>query len=100
MRNSIRPYRDIGIASGHLALNRDRATYRVNDTRELNQHAIAGVLHDPATVLLGLRIDYLAEERPETFVRKEIRAASILLRRRSGGSTVAMAPQGPGSCGC
>ena len=53
----------IGLAVGHAALNLHRAPHGIDDARELGQQAVAGVLHNPAAVLLDLRIDRLTEMR-------------------------------------
>jgi hypothetical protein len=49
--------RDRSVAFGHAPLDRDRGGDRLNDTRELDQKAIAGRFHNPALMLGDLRID-------------------------------------------
>src|SRR5262249_47317495 len=49
--------RDLRIAFDHAALNLGSTAQRINHTGKLDQHAVAGGLHDPATVLVDLRID-------------------------------------------
>src|SRR6266542_1409610 len=46
--------RHVGIALRHAALDVHGTTHRVHDTAELGQHAVAGVLDDPPTVLGNL----------------------------------------------
>ncbi len=46
-----------GIALSHPALDLDRAAHGIDNARELRQQAVAGILHDPASVLPDLRID-------------------------------------------
>src|SRR5262249_56764298 len=57
------------VALDHLLLHGNGTAYSVNHARELNENAVAGVLHDPAVVFLGLRIDHFAEQRSEAPVR-------------------------------
>src|SRR5712671_7462031 len=52
-----------GIALGHLALHSDRATYRVDDARKLDQHAVARGLDDASAMLGDLGIDQFAPMR-------------------------------------
>src|SRR5712671_1504204 len=52
-----------GIALGHLALHSDRATYRVDDARKLDQHAVAGGLDHAPAMLRDLGIDQFAPVR-------------------------------------
>jgi hypothetical protein len=49
-----------GVALGHPTLHGDRAGDRLNDTRELDQDAVARGLDDAALVLSDLWIDQLA----------------------------------------
>jgi hypothetical protein len=51
----------VGIARGHTALNFDSATYRIDNTAELHQHAVAGVLNDPSTVFGDFGFDERAK---------------------------------------
>jgi len=53
----------------HTALDLDRAAYRVDDTGELRQKPVAGVLDDPAVMLGNLGINQFAEMCLEAFVR-------------------------------
>ena len=57
------------LAVDHPALNLHSAANGVYNTRKLRQEAIAGVLHNPAAMLLDLRIDKLPQMRLEAFVR-------------------------------
>ena len=41
----------------HSSLELHGASHRIHHARELGQQAVAGVLYDPATVLLDLRIN-------------------------------------------
>ena len=60
MRNSIRfSSGDVGLALGHAALDLNGAAHSVHNARELRQEAIASVLHNPAPVLVDLRVDQL-----------------------------------------
>src|SRR5262249_29564115 len=61
--------RHFWFAVDHPALNLHSAANGVYNTRKLRQEAIAGVLHNPATVLLDLRIDKFPEVCLEAFVR-------------------------------
>src|SRR5207244_4057020 len=49
--------RNVGVASGHPALNLDPAQHRVGDAVEFDQHAVASSLDDSAAVLGDGRID-------------------------------------------
>ena len=60
---------NLGVALGHRALHFDRATHRIDDAGEFNQHAVAGGLDDAAAVLLDLVIDQLMAHRFEAFER-------------------------------
>src|SRR5262249_33102980 len=57
--------RDFGIALARGALDRHRASDRFDDTRELDQDAVAGRLDDPTLVPGNLRVDQFAPQRPE-----------------------------------
>src|ERR1700730_5251042 len=61
--------RHLGVAQGHLALCVDRAAYRVDDTGEFDQEAIAGNSDNTTAVLLDHRIDNLAAQHPQPFER-------------------------------
>ena len=61
--------RGCGVPLDHPPLDLDRAPNGVDHARELRQEAVAGVLYDPAPVLLDLRIDQLPEMRFQAFVR-------------------------------
>jgi hypothetical protein len=52
-------FRHVGIAPAHAVLDLDGAPDRVGDALELDQHAVAGGLDDPAVVLGDGRIDQL-----------------------------------------
>jgi hypothetical protein len=58
-------FRGRRVALGHPVLKCKRAGDRLDDARELYQHAVPGGLDDPALVLGDLRIDQLAAMRPE-----------------------------------
>src|SRR6516164_1999035 len=55
--------RHLGVSLGHLALNLDSATHRVDDAGELDEQAVAGGFYNAAPVLLDLRIAQLAADR-------------------------------------
>jgi hypothetical protein len=57
------------VSLGHRLLHRDRAAHRIDDTGELDQHAVAGGLDDAAMVLGDFRIDQLPPQRLEAFER-------------------------------
>jgi hypothetical protein len=61
--------RDCRVPLGDALLHLDRASNRINDAGELDEHAVTGVLDDPAAVSGDGWIDHLAEKRPEPFVR-------------------------------
>jgi hypothetical protein len=61
--------RHLGLALSHATLDLNGATRGIHHARELRQEAVAGVLYDPAPVLLDLRIDQLAEVSLEPLVR-------------------------------
>jgi hypothetical protein len=61
--------RDAGVSLEHRLLHRDRAAHRIDDAGKFHQHAVAGGLDDPATVLGYLRIEELAAQRFEAFER-------------------------------
>jgi hypothetical protein len=48
--------RHLSIAFGHPSLNFDSTTQRIHEAGELNEHAVSGGLHDPASVLGDLRV--------------------------------------------
>ena len=56
--------RHVGVAAGHSALDLDRALDRVGNALELDQHAVAGGLDDPAVVLGDRRVDQLEPVGP------------------------------------
>ena len=60
---------DAGVPLRHRLLHLDRAAHRIDDARKFHQHAVAGGLDDPAVVLGDLRIEELAAQRFEAFVR-------------------------------
>jgi hypothetical protein len=60
---------DIDIALGYRPLHLDRAAHCIHHTRELYQHAVAGVLHDPAVMFAYGWINQFAEKCPEALVR-------------------------------
>jgi hypothetical protein len=62
-------HRDIGVALDHPPLHLDRVAHRIDDTRELDQHPVAGILYGTAPVLLDLWIDQFPEMFCEAFVR-------------------------------
>jgi hypothetical protein len=51
------------IALNHSRPNPDGAPNCIDDARELGQEALAGVLHNPASVLGNIRLDQLPEVR-------------------------------------
>ena len=51
--------RDVGIAPRHAGLDLDGALHGLDDALELDQHAVAGGLDQPAVVLGDRRIDQL-----------------------------------------
>src|SRR5215471_689138 len=53
----------------HPSLNLHRASPCIDHTRKFRQHSVAGVLHDPGTMLGDLRINELAQMRLEALVR-------------------------------
>ena len=57
--------RNFGIALAHAALDRHRASDRLDDARELDQQPVAGRLDDAALVLGDLGIGQLASQSPE-----------------------------------
>src|SRR5438552_17360858 len=59
----------VRISVGHSALDLDSAPDSIDHARKLSQKAVAGVLHDPASMLLALRVDQLPEVRLQPFVR-------------------------------
>jgi hypothetical protein len=66
-----------GVTLGHLVLNFNGATYRIDNAGELNQEPVAGRLHNPAAVLLNLRVGKFASQ---LFERSE---SAFLVRSRS-----------------
>jgi len=71
-----------------------RRAHCVHDTGKLRQQAITGVLYDPASVLLDLRIDQLAEMPFEPFVGPLRRLAAILAADVAGYSRLMGADEG------
>jgi hypothetical protein len=59
----------LGLAVGHPALDLNRASNGVHNTRKLRQEAIASVLHGTAVVFVDFRIDQLPQMRLEPLVR-------------------------------
>ena len=57
--------RHVGVALGHPALDLGGALDGLDDARELDQHAIAAGLDDPALVLGDRGIDQLEPVRPQ-----------------------------------
>ena len=55
----------IGIAVDHCPLHFDRTAHRIDDARELGQHAVAGGLDDAPAELADLGIDELTAMRLE-----------------------------------
>src|SRR5262249_49368268 len=68
--------RQTGIAFDHPCLQLHSTPNRVNAAPKLGQHAIAGALHDPATMNCYGRIDEVASQRTDACER------AILLARR------------------
>jgi hypothetical protein len=62
-------FRHVGLSIYHRTLDLNSAAHGIDDARELGKKAIAGVLDDAAPVLGDLRINQLAEMRPQAFVR-------------------------------
>jgi hypothetical protein len=58
-----------GFAIDHRPLQFGGAAHRIDDARELHQHAIAGRLDDAAGMFADLRVDELAAVCLEAFVR-------------------------------
>jgi hypothetical protein len=50
-------------------LDLNRAAHCIYHARKLREQSVAGILYDPAAVLLDLRINQFAEMRPEPLVR-------------------------------
>src|SRR5215471_1999866 len=61
--------RHLGLAQSHSPLHLHSTTDGIHHTRKFRQEAVAGVLHDAASMLLDLRIDQFAEMRLEPLVR-------------------------------
>ena len=59
--------REVGIALEHCPLDLDRASDRIDNSRELGQQPVAGGFDDAAAVLVDLGIDELAAMRLEAF---------------------------------
>src|SRR5215469_4822156 len=55
----------IGVFSSHLLLHFNSTAHSIHYTRELDQDAVAGGLHDPATVGGNSRVDQLAPQRAQ-----------------------------------
>jgi hypothetical protein len=55
-------FREIGVSVDHLALDFDRAPYRVNDAGELKQCTVASILDDPPVMLASLRFEQVPLE--------------------------------------
>src|SRR5215468_6839467 len=78
--------RHFRFAVDHSALDLHSAAHGVHNTRKLRQEAIASVLHNPATVLLDLRIDKLPEVCLEALVRALlVRPHQARIARHIGG---------------
>src|SRR6516165_8993255 len=58
--------RQIGVAVLHPPLHDDRATHRIDDRGELDQHAVAGGLKDAPAVLIDQRVDQFTPVRLES----------------------------------
>jgi hypothetical protein len=69
------------LAVDHPALDLRSATHGVHNTRELRQEAVVGALHNPAMVLLYLRLNELREMGFEALVRP------LLVQRPSDASS-------------
>ena len=54
---------DPGVALGHAALDVGSTVHRINNARELHQHAVAGGLHDPSPMFVDFRIDEIPPMR-------------------------------------
>jgi len=54
-----------GIALRHSVLHLDCAAYRVHNTAEVDENAVAGALYDAAVMGRDRRIDQIAPQRPE-----------------------------------
>ena len=74
----------LGLSIDHRALDLHSTADGIHDARELGKEAVAGVLHDPAAVLLDLRINQLAEVGLEPRVRPFPSAVNNQPRRRQG----------------
>jgi hypothetical protein len=61
--------RYVGVTLSHTALDIERTTHRVNNTGELSQQAVAGVLDNPPPVLSNLGLNEEAQVVPEPGVR-------------------------------
>jgi len=61
--------RNACVALGDRLLHLDRASHRIDDAGKLHQQAVAGGLDDAAMVLGNFRIEQLAAQRFEAFVR-------------------------------
>jgi hypothetical protein len=61
--------RDTSVPLGYRLLHRDRAAHRIDDAGKFHQQAVAGGLDDAAVVLGDFRIEQLAAQRFEAFVR-------------------------------
>jgi hypothetical protein len=60
---------DTRVPFGHRLLHHDRAADRIDNAGKLHQHAVAGGLDDATAVFGDLRIEELAAQRLEAFVR-------------------------------
>src|SRR5712671_7547896 len=90
-----------GIALGHLALHSDRATYRVDDARKLDQHAVAGGLDHAPAMLRDLGIDQSASMRLQSrkgafLIRTHEPAVTGDIRGENGGQLAFDAFRGQG----
>jgi hypothetical protein len=81
--------RNVRFAVDHRTVDLGGATYSVEDAREFDEHAVGGVLDDPAVMLSDLRLDKLASTRLETLV------STFFVRARLA-SPRASAPSVPG----
>ena len=91
---------DTRFAVGHRPLNFSRTTHRVDHAGEFGQHAVAGVLHDPAVVLGDLWIDQFSEVGLEPLVRALlVRAHQARIARHISGEDRGKTPGGDCSGG-
>ena len=89
------------IAVGHRALDLAGTAHRVDDAGEFRQHAVAGVLDDPAPVLRIFGSTSSREMRLEAFVRAFlIRAHQARIARHIGGEDRGETARGGGRGHC